>query len=363
MSLFKTIFGKEEKIEIHSYQDFWNWFQTNEKQFYEVLKSDKNVDKKFLDLVHHHLSQLQKNYDLIAETKENIAELTFSVNSNIENIAFAEDLVSEAPTLPNWKFHALIPEEKGICEIEDHHRKFNENNISFYENKNLDFPDEIDLSFVYNEPAGKNRDVASSGVVEFLKNYLGELKFSTQIDSFSIIENDKAEQELMPASKLKDYLLNREHEISEKYQGSYQEIGTPQLGAFEVFAQDGYPVRILLNIPLLRWGKRFSYPWISILKIGFTAKADGLPEQEDFDLMNEIDEEMKLKLTPENGHLYIGRETYHGTREVYFASKDFRDTARVFDEILKNYGDQYSFKTDIFKDKYWKYFVKYNLES
>lgn len=360
MSLFKTIFGKEEKVEIHSYQDFWDWFQQNEKNFYEVLKSDKGVDKKFLDLVHKNLEQLHKGYDLVAEMKENVAELIFTVHGNIENIVFAEDLVKSAPAIPNWHFVALIPEQGEGFEEEVNHKNFNEKNIYFYPSENPDFADETDLTFVYSEPLGKNRDAVSEGISEFLKNYLGELKFATQIDSFSVIENHKAEKDLIPVTELKAYLENREKDFSEKHKGSLQEVGS-QLGAFEVFAQNGFPVRLLLNVPLLRWQKRFSYPWISVLKIGFSPMENGLPEQGDFDFMNEIDEQMKQKLTPENGHLYIGRETYDGTREVYFASKDFRETARVFDEIIKKYGEEFTFTTDIFKDKYWKYFVKYNL--
>ena len=37
MSLLKNIFGKKDEP-IKTYNDFWNWFQKNEKAFFDVVK-------------------------------------------------------------------------------------------------------------------------------------------------------------------------------------------------------------------------------------------------------------------------------------------------------------------------------------
>ena len=45
MSFLKKIFGKKE--EVTSFDDFWNWFQKNEKNFSITVKSGKNIEKDF----------------------------------------------------------------------------------------------------------------------------------------------------------------------------------------------------------------------------------------------------------------------------------------------------------------------------
>ena len=48
MSFLKSVFGfKEEPI--HSYSDFWKWFEKNEKSFYKVVKEGGNVKMFFFD--------------------------------------------------------------------------------------------------------------------------------------------------------------------------------------------------------------------------------------------------------------------------------------------------------------------------
>jgi hypothetical protein len=42
MNFLKNIFLKKDDP-IKSYDDFWNWFQTNEKNFFSVVKSDRNI--------------------------------------------------------------------------------------------------------------------------------------------------------------------------------------------------------------------------------------------------------------------------------------------------------------------------------
>lgn len=362
MGFLNKFFGTEDTVQIESNKDFWDWFTKNEKKFYEVVKTGKNVEKNLFNVLSPQAKKLRDGYYFIAEAKDNgIAELTVTVNGNTENIVFAEDLVKDAPKLDNWSFVALKSEENDDYEVSLEGRKYNVNKIFFYSNDNPDFPHDVDITFVYNDPSIKNREVVIEGIDMFIDDYLGEMKFATMMDSFNVVALEKAEKELIPVSELKTYLDKREADFQELFKNNDSQVAPEQCKAFEIFAQDGFPVRILLNLPVVNWNKKNSYPWISTLKIQFSGLANGLPDQDDYEILNAIDDEMKEILKPENGHLYVGRETYSNVREVYFASKDFRDAARVFDQIINKYGEEYIFDTSIVKDKHWKTFAKYNI--
>ncbi|MEX0635668.1 MAG: DUF695 domain-containing protein, partial [Ferruginibacter sp.] len=93
----------------------------------------------------------------------------------IENIVFVEDLVADAPKLKGWRFTALKPSSdiKDLA-INMNGYLFNEDKLHFYSNDILAYPDEIDITIVYDD-YNKNDDAKIiNGVHMFLDNYLGE---------------------------------------------------------------------------------------------------------------------------------------------------------------------------------------------
>src|SRR5690606_37439330 len=65
-----------------------------------------------------------------------------------------------------------------------------------------------------------NKTVISNGIHIFLDNDLGELSFMNNIDQITIISTASAEKELIPLSKLKDFLTWRQKEFIEKYENT-----------------------------------------------------------------------------------------------------------------------------------------------
>jgi len=57
------------------------------------------------------------------------------------------------------------------------------------------------------------------GIYIFLDNYLGELDFLNNIDNLKVINKKEAEKELVSIGKLKDFLIWRQKEFIEKYEG------------------------------------------------------------------------------------------------------------------------------------------------
>ncbi|MCU7618261.1 DUF695 domain-containing protein [Chryseobacterium sp. PBS4-4] len=367
MGIFDRVFGKKEdnsNLEILTYQDFWDWFLTKEKEFEAVVKNRINIEKDFFEIISPNLHQINEGFYFLAGiSDDDKVDFIVTAEGEIKNIVFVEELIDAAPTLENWKFTALKPEmnlDSGI-RMEDH--EFTTGNIFFYANEIENYPDEIDITFVYENLNNENKDSVVNGVCIFLDNFLGELNFATQIDTFNVIGKDEATQELIPVSKLKDYLQWREREFTEKYKNIKNFDEEEKFSIFEASLHNGLPLIAAINTSLLEYDSKASYSWISVLKTHYNGENNnGLPEKNDYERLSDIEEKLIEELKNENGHLYIGRESADNVKETYFASKDFREPSKIFRKIMKDYPE-YKMSLEIYKDKYWQSFERYNINQ
>ena len=346
-----------------TYQEFWTWFETKEKEFFNVLKDENDVEENFVDVMLLKLKELNENFFiLVGMSDDSTAELIITVDGNIKEIVYAEELIDSAPDLDNWKFTALKPELNiNNVEIRKDGYLFSKENIYFFSNDDEDYPDEIDLTFVHAEMNDQNENEIITGTLLFMDNYLGELNFITQIDNFSISGKNEAEKELIPIEKLKDFLSWREREFTEKYEGAKIETTEDSYSLLEGTLENGFPLLATVNVDLLQWNQKASHPWISVLRIEYDGDEDnGFPDDKDYDLFNLIEDEMMLELKAEEGNLNLGRETADNIREIYFVSKDFRKISKVLTETVQKYPD-YEMSFEIYKDKYWQSFERYGI--
>ncbi|ACU08650.1 hypothetical protein FIC_02215 [Flavobacteriaceae bacterium 3519-10] len=353
-----------EKTTQHlDYGAFWDFFQNNEQQFFNILKNYEEVEEKFLDVVLPKLNTINDDFLLLGGMcDEETAELIITVDGNIPSIVYAEELVSAAPILKNWRFTALKPESDiESSTISMGEMQFTKDNIFFYPNDDENYPDEIDLVFIHEDLNEENRNEITNGTFIFIDNYLGELNFLTQIDNFIITGKDEAEKELIPISKLKDFLSWREREFTEKYAGSKIATDEDSYSLFEANLENGLPLIATINTDLLKWDEKASHPWISVFRIEYEGdEHSGFPGEEDYEKFNSIEDEMLQLLKPAEGNLNIGRETAANLREIYFASRDFRKISKVFAETVRRYPE-YTITFEIFKDKYWQSFERYGV--
>ncbi|REC62594.1 DUF695 domain-containing protein [Chryseobacterium pennae] len=344
------------------YKDFWDWFLAKEKYFYEIVKNggQEAIEKDFFDHIAAKLRQINEGfYFLTGMSNDSTAELVFTADGEIRNIVFIEELIEAAPTLGHWKFTALKP-EKNIenVGVEMGEYSFSKDNIFFYSKEQEEYPDEIDLVFVYDGNA-ENKNAVTTGVCIFLDSFLGELNFATQIDTFTVVEIDKAKQDLVPIEKLKDFLSWREREFTEKYKSIKSADVEEEFSILRATLDNEKPLIACMNLSLLNYHEKASYPWISVLKFHYNGEHnDGLPEKEDFEILSEI-EDKAIENLKEKGYLYIGRESSDNIKESYFAGKDFREISKVF-KTIKDRNPEYKISFNIFKDKYWQYFKYYN---
>ena len=123
--------------------------------------------------------------------------------------------------------------------------------------------------------------------------------------------------------------------------------------------EDGKPLLAVIKTEILNWDSKASHPWVAVLDLQYEGHENGLPEEEDYNFLDKIEDEIMEELKDFEGYLNIGRETADNSRVIYFACKDFRKPSKVFYEIEQKYHDKYEVNFDIFKDKYWRSFNRF----
>lgn len=363
MSFFKNIFKSQKETEQITYEDFWEWFQSNEKDFFKTINGNKNIEKNFFNPLSSKLELIKDGYYFLTGMyNENTAELIITADGNIKNIVFTEEIINASPKLDNWKFTALKPpHDIENIGLKMNNYEFNKDNLSFYPIEHKEFPDAVEIVVTYKNFKEKDSDDIKSGTCLFLDNFLGELNFATSIDYLSIISEKEAEKELIPIAKLKDYLIWREKEFVEKYNSLRYNTENDNYSSLEATLKNGNPLIAIVNSTLLNWEDKPSHPWILSIEIKYDgSKNNGFPNQNTYALMNEYEDELLLQLKDSEGYLNIGRVTADNSREILFACKEFRMVSKIANTINKKYSNRLEIEYEIYKDKYWQSLEKYN---
>ncbi|HYK57167.1 MAG TPA: DUF695 domain-containing protein, partial [Flavisolibacter sp.] len=321
MRILKSIF-KTKDAPIQSYEGFWNWFLRHEKAFYKVVKTQGNIEKDFFDKLSPKLHELKDGFlYLTGMYDDDTVELVITADGTIKNIVFVEELIEAAPHIEGWKFTALKPAlDKKDVSINMAGYEFNSETLHFYANDHADYPDEVDITIIHNDFTEENKTTITNGIYIFLDNYLGELDFAVNIDNLEITERGKAGKELIPIEKLKDYLTWRQKEFVEKYEGLRHNTDEDEYSVLEAELESGNTLIAAINTELLKWDSKASHPWIVTVEIPYDgSNNNGMPDEETYQLLNDVENSFLEKLKDSEGYLNIGRQTAKSTREIYFA--------------------------------------------
>ncbi|MEM6263972.1 MAG: DUF695 domain-containing protein, partial [Bacteroidota bacterium] len=338
MRFIRSLFSKKEPP-ILTNVDFWEWFQVHEKKFFRAVSSEDlpKIEKVFFTQLEPRLHQINDGiWFLTGMYDDHTAELILTADGATESIAFAEELAAAAPELKNWKITSLKhPSPLNHFGIEIAGIKMDVTNLSFYAHEHPDMPDEVDIVITHKELDESNRTEITQGVYLALDNSLGELTSITSIDNVRIIHPSEAEKELIPITKLRDYLIWREKEFVEKYQGVRRDTEHDTYMTFETTFPDGMPGVAIMNEDLLNWDRKASHPWMSRVKIAYEAEKNGMPGEQTAVLLDEIEVEIMSELKDSDGYLNVGRLTYDSKREVFFACVEFRKPSKVLHALKK----------------------------
>jgi uncharacterized protein DUF695 len=362
MTFLKNIFNVRHK-QLRSYDEFWEWFLKNEKRLHLAVKNSGEIETKFFDVLRPKLHELKDGILVMTGMlNDDIAEMVLTAEGVIKNIVFVEELISAAPIIPGWKFTALKPafEDESIS-IETGGKSFNHDNLSFYYTTDERYPDEIEITIVRDNEDEEQTDLMRDGIYIFLDNYLGELDFAINIDNLAIVRKKDATHDLIPLEQLKPFLKWRQKEFIEKYEGARHNTANDNYSILEAELDNGSALIAVINTDVLAWDRKASHPWIVSVEIRYDGKSNnGMPDKSTYSLLEEIEEDIAGSLTDYEGHLYIGRQTAENVRELFYACKDFRKPSKVLYEIEKTYKGTLDISFDIYKDKYWQSFQRFN---
>ncbi|MBJ6118107.1 DUF695 domain-containing protein [Pontibacter sp. BT310] len=361
MKLLRSMLQKEDKP-VRSYEEFWAWFQKNERAFYQVVKNEGNLERDFFDKLSPKLADLKDGFFFLTGMyDDNTAELVLTADGTVRNFVFVEELVDAAPQIGNWRITAhkpAMPSEDFGINMQGY--TFSAETLHFYPNLNPNYPDEIDITIVYDDFNEENKAAITNGVYIFLDNYLGELESATIIDNIVIAAKVEVQEELIPIAKLQAYLGWRQKEFVEKYEGVRHDTENDNHSMLEAELESGNTLLAVINTDLLEWDGKASHPWIMTVEIPYDGESNnGMPDDEIYKLLNEVEDEILAKLKDVDGYLNIGRQTADSMREIYFACKDFRKPSKVMHNIQMKYADQIEISFDLYKDKYWMSFNRF----
>jgi uncharacterized protein DUF695 len=362
MKILSRIFGSKEQP-LKSYNDFWNWFQKNQLYFYKVVKNNEDIEKDFFDKLSPKLGELREGFlYLTGMYNDNTVELIFTADGGTKNIVFVEELVNAAPVMNGWKITSLKPElDIANVNIEMNGYKFSNDNIKFYSEDNFNYPDEIEITFVHNDLDEYNKEDILNGIYVLLDNYLGELNFATVVDSIDVVPANDAKKDLISLTKLKEYLNWRQEEFIEKYEGLRYDTKNDNHHILKSESESGENFVIaVINTDLLLWDCKASHPWLVKVEMNYVSEKNiEIPDSSMYKLLEKIEDDLLADLKDFEGNLNIGRQTGNGTREIYFACRDFRKPSKVLDKIVKKYSNEIGISCSIFKDKYWRTFRRF----
>jgi hypothetical protein len=292
---------------------------------------------------------------------DNTAELVLTAEGRIKNIVFVEELVAAAPSINGWKFTALKPAlDVHDVNIEMAGFKFNSENLSFYSAEFSEYPDEIDIIILHPNLTEENQNTITNGVYIFLDNYLGELNFVTTIDNLTVIGKGKTEKDLIPIGNLKEFLIWREKEFIEKYDGVRYDTENDEYSMLEAEQEDDKLLIAVINRKLIEWDSKASHPWVLNIELKYDGEnTNGMPDTATSELLSDIEDKIIKELPDFEGYLNIGRLTTNNVREIYFACKEFRKPSKVLHTIHQDYDNRLDISYDIFKDKYWRSFNRF----
>jgi hypothetical protein len=355
MDFFRKLFKKKETV-IETYQDFWHWFQQNEKQFFKATQTHKDVDRDALGPIMEKLQMLGDCfYCQLGMENDDTADLVITAEGDIKSFVFVDELIAAAPKIEGWTFTNLKPANGLGFNIGMGDYSFSDETISFYENVLPQYPDEIDITLVHKDFNEDNKKLIIQGSFIYLETILGEYDAATIIDSVNVKGIEKGNKTLIPIEKLRDFLIWREKEFVEKYKGfrKSEEEGD-EFRLLEAETKEGYPILAAINHTLLQWDAQPSHQWFLVIEAAYDGKENnGLPNKKMHELLNQFEDEIIELFQDTEGYLNLGRETGMNTKKLFFACKEFKNVSKMTSELIKKYESRLPMTYDIYKDKYW----------
>jgi len=342
---------------------FWKWFVENEVRFRQVEKTNSEEALIFLDDLIGEMKPFNPWLKALAGPYGNDKhELIITADGDIALFCKVEELVQAAPAVEGWVITAHKPPLgfEGIS-IDMYDKEFNAKSMSFFPILNDHYPDEVDIRLTHTEYDSEEDKQFQAGGMIYLENGLGEINVATKIDRYEVGPTPTVDKavELIPVSKLNDYLNWREKEFVEKYESVNIDRPQEEFHHLEAEDGDGKPLVAIVDAGFSEWGFKPAYPWLLQVDIQFEGDHTGLPDEKQLLELRAIEDEIRA-LFPEDGSIwFIGHRTYDHFRNIFFYSNEFRKNAMMLHNYIEIKSWDYDVVFFIRKDKYWRAMEQY----
>src|ERR1044072_5177491 len=143
-----------------------------------------------------------------------------------------------------------------------------------------------------------------AGGMIYLENGLGEVNTATKIDHYETGPVPGAGEgiEIIPITKLGDYLNWREKEFIEKYESVPSER-PDMFHILEAEDKDGKLILLTVNMDCRYWDMKPAYSWLLQVNINYTGDENGFPLEEQMIELQNLEQEM-FNLLPEDRTIF-----------------------------------------------------------
>lgn len=337
---------------------FWQWFAGNEHRFRELDTKDSDEALSFLDELIRNMKPFNPWLKALAGPYSgNGYELIITADGDVALFCKVEELIEQAPVLPNWQFTAHKPALgfDGIS-IDLYEKKFNTETTCFYPIIHDEYPDEVSIILTHTEYNVEEDDQFQAGGMIYLENGLGEEKTATRIDHYETGPLPGADSgiEVIPISKLADYLNWREKEFVEKYESFEAVRPEESFNLLEAEDSEGKPMLVTVDAGFKEWPLRPAFPWLFQVDINYKGNENGLPTQQQLEEMQVLEHQVLELLGTSNTIYHIGHRTYDNVRNLYFYSSEYNHNSQLLHRFIESVKSNYTLLFFVRKDKYWQ---------
>jgi hypothetical protein len=340
---------------------FWQWFVDNEHRFRGLEKNDSDQALSFLEELIAKMQPFNPYLKALAGPDNNgNYELIITSDGDIALFCKVEELVKAAPPVPNWVFTAHKPALgfEGIS-IDLYGLEFTTDTTSFYPIVQENYPDEVSIVITHTEYNAALDEHFQAGGMIYLENGLGEVNAATKIDHYETGPLPGADQgiEVIPMSKLDEYLHWREKEFVEKYESVPAER-PDTYHLLEAEDKDGKKMLLTVNMDCRYWDKKPAYSWLLQVNINYTGDENGFPSSAQLIELQTLEEEI-FTLLPGDRTILAGNKTYDNCKNIYFYVSEYKTTATLLNQYVESKETVYEILFFIRRDKYWRVMEQY----
>lgn len=340
---------------------FWQWFVANESRFRAIEKNDSSQALLFLEEL---IQQLQPYNPwlkaLAGPYNSDSYELIITADGDVALFCKVEELVNAAPVVAHWVFTAHKPPLgfEGVS-IDLYDLAFSETTTSFYPVIEENCPDEVSIVLTHADYNHEMDEHFQAGGMIYLENGLGEVNTATKIDQYEVGPVPAAGSgiEIIPITKLADYLNWREKEFIEKYESVPAE--KPDIfHIFEAEDKDGKLILITVNMDCRFWDKKPSFSWLLQVNITYTGNEAGFPSEAQLIALQTLEEEI-INLLPAAQSIFAGNKTYDNCRNIFIYINEYATPAILLNRYIETKATEMEIVFFVRRDKYWRNMEQY----